>query len=318
MPAETEDLWNEAMALLLEWQAAPDSVDAREAVRDFCALGPEHREAWEEVKRLYRLTGSATATGTTQEARQRKSAVSRRNVLAGLGVLALGPAIVKGPELWRRWQADAVTGTGATERIALPDGSVMTLGPYSAARFGFSTSARRVSLLEGMAFITVASDAARPFQAQAGRLTAITDATLSFEIRTDGDRSLVAMEDGRDLAVGIDTGAAQNAPLKRGEWLAIGAATSATAERGLCDVGQMAAWRDKRLIADQDRIGTVVAEIARWQTGEVVIPQRSLADARVSGLFHLGDPLAALAAVVAPYGGHVRQMTPWLTVLTTV
>ena len=182
MPAETEDLWNEAMALLLEWQAAPDNVDAREAVRRFCAEGPQHRMAWEEVKRLYRLTGSATGVSAAQGARHRKRSVSRRKVLAGLGALALGPAVIKGPELWRRWQADAVTGAGVTERIALPDGSVMTLGPYSAAQFGFSASRRNVSLLEGMAFLVVVKDAARPFQASAGRLTATTDTALSFEI----------------------------------------------------------------------------------------------------------------------------------------
>lgn len=318
MSTETEDLWNEAMALLLQWQSAPDSAEAREAVRRFCAESPEHLAAWDDAKRLHWLTGTATGVEDVRKSRQRKRAVTRRNVLTGLGALAVGGAMMKGPDLWRRWQANAATDVGIIERITLPDGSAMTLGPYSAVKLGFTPRERRITLLEGMALIDVADDAMRPFQAQAGRLSVTATSAPSFEIRQDGYRSLAGVASGNGLTLEIDAMPGSGASLVSGDWIAIGPAAGDSIEKGRRKAEQIAAWRNNLLIAEQDRVGTIVAEIARWQPGEVLVPQPSLASARVSGLYYLSDPLAALAAVVAPYGGRVRQVTPWLTLVTTV
>jgi transmembrane sensor len=62
----------------------------------------------------------------------------------------------------------------------------------------------------------------------------------------------------------------------------------------------------------------VVAQIARWHRGRVLIADPGLAAAPVSGLFDLNDPDAALEAVVKPYGGKVRHISPWLTVLSGI
>lgn len=59
-----------------------------------------------------------------------------------------------------------------------------------------------------------------------------------------------------------------------------------------------------------------MSRIARWQPGRVVLAARSLADQRISGLFDLSNPIMALEAVVHPYGGKVRQISPYLTVIS--
>jgi transmembrane sensor len=35
-------------------------------------------------------------------------------------------------------------------------------------------------------------------------------------------------------------------------------------------------------------------------------------------VFDLNQPIAALEAVVEPYGGKVRQISPWLTVISSI
>src|SRR5690606_37647432 len=112
MPDENDDRWNEAMALLLRWQAAPGDARARDHIVRFCAESEEHLAAWESAKRLYRLTGEATGAPAREQARRRTRQLTRRGVIGGLGALAAGTAALKGPELWRRWQADMVSDAG--------------------------------------------------------------------------------------------------------------------------------------------------------------------------------------------------------------
>ena len=316
MPADREDLWNEAMALLLQWQSAPDDAELREAITAFSAQSDEHRAAWDDAKRLYRLTGEATGVPEHESKRKKARDVTRRNVLTGVGAITIGAGLIKGPELWRRWQADRVTDIGAIDISRLPDGSRMTLGPDSAVQFAFSTSQRRVKLIEGMVLFEVADDRARPFVAETDGLQAFASAGMSFEVRQNGGRSFVGSSSG-NVAVEADGEARTRKVLEGGDWLAVGPDRDAR-QQGHHQADQVAAWRQRLLVADQERIDTVVAEIARWQSARIVVAQPALAASLVSGLYDLSDPTAALEAVVSPYGARVRQITPWLSVLSTI
>jgi transmembrane sensor len=314
MSDDNDDLWNEAMALLLRWQAAPSDAGLRAEIVAFCAQSDAHHAAWNGAKRLYRLTGEATGAETPEEKRKKSHAITRRKVLAGVGAVVAGAAVLEGPGLWRRWHADIVSGIGQIDERRLPDGSRITLGPDSAVQIAFSPKARLVNLIEGMALFDVAEDGSRPFQARTGDLIATAGTNMSFELRQNGGRSLVGIDKGRVL---VDVAGASGSVLADGDWLVTerGADGSRTGRR---EADQVAAWRHHLLVAEQDRIGALVAEIARWQSARVVIAQTNLAASRVSGLYDLRDPRAALEAVVEPYGGHVRQITPWLLVLSTI
>lgn len=308
-PADGDDLWNEAMALLLGWQARPEDEAAREAVRRFCVRSAEHRAAWEEAKRVYGLAGAAFAKG---RARQR-GRLTRRKALAGLGAAGvLGAGALCGPSLLQRWRADYTTTVAEIRRVPLPDGSVLTLGPETAVDIAFDERLRRVEVLDGMALCDVAADP-RPFQGNAGDLSAVALGTR-FELRHNDERALVAVEEG---TVSVAVGRHGEGTLEAGDWLAAGP-DGAALERGHRDPSQTAAWRQRLLVAERDPVGAVVAEIARWRAGEVFVADPGLSRAPVSGLYDLHDPDAALAAVVAPFGGKVRHVSPWITVLSRV
>jgi transmembrane sensor len=315
MSDENDDLWNEAMALLLRWQETPDDPRAREDIRRFCALDEEHQAAWNSAKRLYRLTGEATGAPQRAQQRRRKRELTRRGLLTGLGAIVVGGVALKGPDLWRRWQADMVSAVGVIDQRTLPDGSKLTLGPDSALQIDFSPTSRSINLLDGMAMFDVTDDPARPFEVRTGALVARTNpGAASFEVRQNSGSSLVGVGSG-SVKVEVDSAASRS--LTSGDWIANGPGR-VIARQGHRDPGQIAAWRERKLIADESRIDSIVAEIARWQSGRVVIADWDLASSRVSGLYDLNDPIAALGAVVRPYGGRVRQVTPWLTVLSRV
>lgn len=316
--AEDDDIWNEAIALLLRLQATPDDEALRDTIRQFCAQSVEHREAWDEARRVYRLAG--TAMGAKDAACAGTSAsVDRRKVITSLGAVAVGSALWKGPDLWRRWQSDAVTDVAEIRQMQLPDGSTLMLGPDSRLEIAFTPSLRKVVLLEGMALCNIAKDAGRPFQAGAGELLATTESAV-FEVRQNSARCLVGIEQGEVRVVVEGSGRSSSGDdiiLREDDWFASGPAAGQI-ERGKRNPGQTAAWRDKLLVADREQIRSVAAEIGRWTKARIVIPQPSLAAARVSGLYDLTDPDAALAAVIGPYGGRVVHLSPWLTVLTSI
>lgn len=315
MPEENDDLWNEAMALLLRWQAGPNDAQAREDILRFCAESEAHLAAWESVKRLYRLTGEATGAPAREKARRRKRELTRRGVIGGLGALAIGAAAVKGPDLWRRWQADIVSDAGVIAQHELADGTKLTLGPDSAVGIAFSPTVRRVDLVDGMVLFDLAGDPRRSFEARAGDFVVRAGAATSFEMRQNSGSTLVGVGKGR---VAVEKGGRiALGELAPGDWLA-GRSGDSVTQRGHREAAQIAAWRKRQLIADEERIDVVVAEIARWQSARVVIADWGLGASRVSGLYDLSNPDAALQAVVSPYGGHVRRITPWLTVLSSV
>jgi transmembrane sensor len=303
MTAEaSEDLWNEAFALLLRWQDAPEDVAARDAVRQFCAQGAGHRAAWDEARRVHHLSGQAT--------RIRQKQAGRRRVLAGVGataLLAAGGAMA--PGTWRQWRNDATTETAEIARHALPDGSWLTLGARSAVRLAFSASGRMVELTGGAAFVEVASAPGPPFQGRAGELEAI-GAEGTFELRQEADRSLVAVASGR-FEGRADSRPGEPFWMDRGDWL-----TTGPFERGRQEDASIAPWRRGLLIADRQEIRSLVAQIQRWHPGRIIILEDRLAQARVSGLYDLRETGPALQAIVRPYGGRIRQISPWLTILS--
>ncbi len=132
MSDNNDDLWNEAMALLLRWQAAPDDAELRAEIVSFCAQSEAHHAAWDGAKRLYRLTGEATGAETPEQKRKKSRDVTRRKVLTGVGALVAGAGALEGPGLWRRWNADLVSDIGRIDERRLPDGSRITLGPDTA------------------------------------------------------------------------------------------------------------------------------------------------------------------------------------------
>ena len=314
MSDTNDDLWNEAMALLLRWQAAPDDAGLRAEIVAFCAQGETHHAAWDGAKRLYRLTGEATGAETPEQKRKKSRDVTRRKVLTGVGAVVAGAGALEGPGLWRRWSADMVSDVGRIDERRLPDGSRITLGPDTVVQIAFSPKSRLVHLLEGMAMFDVAEDGSPPFQARTGDLIATAGAGMSFELRQNAGHSLVGIDKGR---ISVDVAGAPGSVLANGEWLATEKGVDGN-RKGRHEADQVAAWRHYQLVADQDRIDGLVAEIARCQSARVVIAQADLAGSRVSGLYDLREPRAALEAVIEPYGGRMRQITPWLIVLSTI
>lgn len=314
--ATDEDrLFEEAVDILIRIKSDPDNPVPLEIATRWLARGPQHRKIWEEALEIHGMTGKIL---TDKRRAERKAAfsMSRRSLVVG-GMLGGGALLAAGysaPGLILQAQADVLTSTAEVRRVELSDGSVATLGPDSAIAVEIGSARRDIELIQGMAFFEVARDSSRPFAVRMGSMVTTALGT-AFDVSDDGGFLNLSVSHGTVQADLPPTFVRPAMTLQAGEWLSLSTADEAVST-GTRDVGQIAAWRNGMIVVEKERIAAVVARVARWKRGRVLIADPNLGNRPVSGVYDLSDPVLALEAVVQPYGGKVRELTPYLTVIS--
>lgn len=309
-------LFREAADLAIRLQNDPANDVSLEMVRAWVGRGPSHAAAWARVAQIHGMTGKVL--GDQRKAAHGHGVLTRRMIvlggLIGLGATATGTWF--GPEVIRHARADQATSTAEIRRVVLTDGSVITLGPDSMVAIHFSEDRREITLLDGMAFFEVARNPARPFSVLSGSVSTTAIGT-AFDVCSDGGSISVSVDQGVVEVRAPSTTLSAGTRLNAGDWITLDPALS-KASRGVRDATQIAAWREGMLIADGETVSAMVAKIARWQPGRVVIADPFLGSRVVSGVFDLSDPVRALEAVVRPFGAKVRRIGPVATVVSPV
>lgn len=219
--------------------------------------------------------------------------------LAAAAVVAvglwLGPATERG--------APAVTaGTLPAEprRLDLPDGSVVELNDRSRVDVAFSAGERRVRLVQGEAYFTVAKEAARPFIVEA-RGVAVRAIGTAFCVHLQADAVAVLVAEGK---VTVNAAPAEFAPhlpsaapaaplfLEGGHRVAIALpAAGAPVARPTVEpvsatgIAQALAWRSRPLEFVDAPLAQVVAEFNRYNRHQLIIADEALARQRFGGTF---------------------------------
>lgn len=194
------------------------------------------------------------------------------------------------------------TEVGAFRKIDLPDGSVAQLNTDSALDVAFSAAERRVRVVRGEVFFTVAKDPARPFLVAAGPVVVRAVGT-AFNVRHRTGTIEVLVTEGR-VAVAPSAAPAppsSNSPLPRavaelaaGERAvvtvtadqAVGAPLAPAVERVTPPAVQRSlAWQERRLEFDAVPLAEVAREFNRYNHRQLVIPEGALASRRFSGAF---------------------------------
>lgn len=314
---QEDRLFEEAADLMIRLQNDPGNPVSREMVKRWRARGPAYERAWLEALEIHGLTGRVLASADQVEPRPKQGLTRRSLVAAGVvGAGAMAGGYLALPGLILRAQADHLTGTAEIRRVTLPDGGTATLGPDSAIALHFDDRRRAVALLAGMAFFEVAKDPSRPFRATTSELAATALGT-AFDLSNDAGLVSVSVEHG---LVEIDvpgSASVDGARLAAGQWATFDEGTRLTT-RGNRDARQIGAWRSGQILVENEPVRAVVAKIARWQPGRVMIADAGLGANRISGVFDPGNPLRALEAVVHPFGARVRSLGPYLTVISSL
>ncbi|WP_372500794.1 FecR domain-containing protein (plasmid) [Tistrella mobilis] len=323
--APVDPILETAVDWLLKTRACPHDERLRSSAIVWRAAHPAHEQAWRRAERVWKLTGAlpgrpaAAAADTPARVvplRRRRSlgrmvAVTAAVALAASVVVALLPTI----ELHLR--ADYVTARGEQRRITLEDGTLVILAADSAIRVAYGPSERRVELIGGDAFFTVAEDRSRPF-AVTGDDLRVVDIGTAFAVGIDPEALDIGVESGAvhvAYAGAVPEGSPRDARLDPGGRLRIDRATGRF-NQDRVQPAQIALWRDGLLVVENQSLGHVVAEIRRRYPGMIVVRDEALMARRVTGVYDLRNPEAALRTALLPHGGRVSTLTPYVLIVS--
>ncbi|MGU3575451.1 FecR family protein [Brucellaceae bacterium C25G] len=318
----TECANKEALHWLIALQEDPDDADILAQFNAWLKNSADNERAWTDAQRVWNTLGDAQ-TSTIQKNNFSKSDQShqhgkkqRRLAKAFYSVAALSVVcfvLFLQPVISIWLSADWSTGKAETRNIYLDDGSIVHLGADSALKIDFDTGFRRVRLLAGEAYFEVEPDKNRPFQVTAGNIDATVLGT-AFDVKIVSEGVAVAVNHGRVAVDHSDDDQNIGAPLEAGDWVRID--TSGQVERGNDAPELVGSWRNGMLVVKNQSISDVIDEIRRQYKGKILLADNDLGMMRVTGVYDLNSPIEALSALVQAHGAHIRQISPWLTVVS--
>ncbi|AUW57583.1 iron dicitrate transport regulator FecR [Sphingobium sp. SCG-1] len=299
--AEGDALSAEKKAALNAWLA----VDPRHA-RAFAAM----QDIWAHmagVPETLALRASLLAAADRRSRRSLPRATGPRRqrwigpaLAASLALMFIGIAA----DLPTRLQADEMTATGERRIVKLPDGSTVHLDTHSAVALDFVDGRRVVRLLGGEAAFIVAPDPHRPFtvEASGGSATALG---TRFLVRRDADGARVMVTE-HSVRVTYPVPQGSSAVVTEGQSLAYG--QDGLGHAAPANTADAMAWTEGVLVFRNTPLTQVVAEIGRYHRGYF----RVLGEAqtlRVSGVFHIDDPVAAINQLQRSLGLNSTRLT---------
>lgn len=315
-PSERQDQASlEAARWLVALDDEPDDADLRRRFQAWLDASPAHAAAWADTCDTYGMIAETQPVHRHQwqDAPSSAGRLRRWRIACAGAVLALATcfAIVAGPGLLTRLMADQATTTAEVRAVGLDDGSIVRLAPDSAIDVSYGGGARRVRLLRGEAFFEVKPDPTRPFQVVTDSVETTVLGT-SFNVRIAREGPEVSVRTG---LVGVDDLSARppvTERLMQGDWIRVTA--NRGIERGAIPPEEVAPWLHGQIVARDRPMGDIVDEVRRYYDGVVVVADSALRGRRVTGVYNLADPTAALRAIVGAHGGSVRQVSPWLLI----
>lgn len=311
--AEGRDLLPEEQRQLDEWLAASES----------------HARAFSEMQDVWQHLGalpeSKSLRASLPQPRQRRFARLRIRTAfrdqvqrsprrwASTAVAAcLGLVIVGSVQDWpTRLRADALTETGETRLVSLSDGSRIQLGTNSAVAYDLSDKKRSITLLKGEAVFTVAPDPARPFEvAAAGGTT--TALGTQFLVRQDGDQARVVVTEHK---VRVAMAAPDDLIPSLSEGQAVRYGPEGFGQVTDVNALDAIAWTDGALVFKDTPLQDVVSEIGRYRSGYLRVADTART-IRVSGVFHISDPDAAIEQLRQSFGLKVTSYAGWFITIS--
>lgn len=289
----------EWFALLLDEGATPSD---RANFRAWLEKSPGHATAYAELERLW-LGASALPEAP------RPASPLRRNILKSGGALAILITAGTGCALYLRpAAADYRTRVGETGRFILPDGSIAELSTASAISLNFTGGQRQVILQEGEVFFTVAPDKGRPFIVNCGELNSTALGTqFSVGMHEEGIVVSVAQHTVRVASY------RQEQDVEEGQSVLF--ANDRLSAPTRTDVDTQLSWRDGKLVFISTPFEKVVATLARWQRGKMIVMDRALARRPVSIIVDVRRAGRILENLEHGLPIRIASYSPWLILI---
>ncbi|WP_311267685.1 FecR domain-containing protein [Sphingobium sp. WCS2017Hpa-17] len=319
-PSPSEDrAADEAIDWIILLAEEPDDQDLRARFDLWFGAGAENQAAWRHANKVSALVGQSQNVAFLDPSVAKVRSVSvvpqRRSwrwaAIAGAAIAAC-LAVVLAPEAMLHLRSDHRTGTAEQQTIALEDGSHIRLAPRSAISVSFADGERRIHLLSGEAYFEVARNEHKPFKVWTDRAVTTVLGT-GFDVRQGKDATDVSVRHGRVQVERLGH-SSERRILTAGQWASAGGDGLAVGE-GVPEL--VGSWSAGQLAVVDRPVGEVIADIRGYYHGIIIVSDKGIAARSASGSFNMADPVAALVALVRPHGATIRQITPWIIIVSS-
>jgi|HubBroStandDraft_2_1064218.scaffolds.fasta_scaffold02368_5 transmembrane sensor len=271
-----------------ENQAALETWFAEDIAHEIAFLRLE--AAWERANRLTALKFELTEAQPKSRSTQWKALFGSVAALIALGAGAF-------EYLSRPHIQTYATDIGGRKTVTLADGSHIELNTDTHIRAEIARDSATLWLDKGEAYFEIKHDPSRKFVVIASGRT-ITDLGTKFRVKSQADHVQVALLEGRVSVESSDAaGKPQKAVLQPGD-VAIGYSHSLSViSESRKDLEDDLSWRKGTVVFDNVSLADAVADLNRYNTKHIVIPDPAVARRRIAGTFRTDDVqgFAALA-----------------------
>lgn len=277
--------------------------DAERAAFDaWYAADIRHQGAYLRAMAINRALDQALVQKTLRPRRERlavewagaswNQANSRRAFLmAGGAAAAAGIAVLAAPAVFRAAPDRAIltTAKGEFRKVPLADKSVATINSGSRIEFRLTRQKRQVSLTRGEAWFEVAKDKSKPFIVDTGEVLVRAVGT-AFGVRRFGNGAEVLVTEGT-VEVWSRDGSAQKRLLTAGEHAFVDVhATEISVARQPREVERKLAWREGKLIFNNQTLSEAVADFNRYSPRKIIIVDPQLWNRKLVGQYQIDEP----------------------------
>ncbi len=236
--------------------------------------------------------------------------VNRRAWIGGaVGAMAAAMVGTIGLSRWTGGER-IVAPIGSVRRVALSDGSAVTLNTGAEIAVALEPAVRRVELVAGEVNFDVAKDAARPF------VVAVADVV----IRVVGTSFIVRRLDAGAVAVTVREGIVEVGlggsftRLIAGDRLVLGGTGTPAVERlAMAEVDRLGLWQRGEMDLTGMTLGDAAREFARYSDQRIVIDDPAVARLKVAGVHSTSDPAGFARAAALAQGLRVSATPDAIT-----
>jgi len=305
--ADFQDTIDEqAAAWVVRLQGDPSDVD-RERFEAWRSQSAAHGQAYDLALSAWTSVAEHAAAprllamrrDALERARRTSARWDRRLIAAGLAFLIAAP--IAGIAWFKLHTPDALefqTQRGEQRVIMLADGSRMSLDAMSRVEVKYTSDMRGIELTSGRANFEVAKDVARPLKVHAGQRTVTAIGTV-FTVEREAGGVVVTLMEGH-VAVTSRNPSESPVEMRPRQELRLPDAGKGTL-RDDVDVLQALAWREGKLVFDNEPLERVVARMNNYGATPIAA-EGPAAQLRISGVFKAGDTAAFVDAMQSYFG----------------
>lgn len=201
------------------------------------------------------------------------------------------------------------TAIGQYRRVALADGSRLTLNTDTVLAMSLTPQRRDIYLRRGEAHFDVVHDPARPFYVHVGDAV-IRDVGTQFEVRLHSDRDIDVLVDEGQVEVRGPVTADWVRALSAGEQLFIAGPRLKVMSVSPRQLANDLAWREGALVFDGEPLSQALDEVGRYTRTRIVLAGPKVASLPISGRFRTDDVQGFFRALQAALPVQVSQPQP--------